>query len=175
MITLTIVIPFYNSAIYLKETLNSVKSNLNDEIELLIIDDGSTDNSLEIINQVFEEEFYNVKIFSRPPHKPKGANACRNYGLEKSQGKWVMFMYSDDLMYSTCIPDRIQYINQSHSKYDMYIFQTAFINKIHLIYDTKCNKLSSFEKFHIKELDDADLIFLLTNTNIIINMIQNEI
>lgn len=128
MIQLSIIIPFYNSATYLKETLESVKLNLSQNIELLMIDDGSNDNSLEIINGVFKDKFYNVKILSRPNNKPKGANACRNYGIENAVGNYVMFIDSDDLISETCLSDRIHYINNQRTQHDLYVFQTAFIS-----------------------------------------------
>ncbi|AIL45516.1 glycosyltransferase family 2 protein [Elizabethkingia anophelis] len=128
MIQLSVIIPFYNSASYFKETLESVKCNLNEKIEIIIIDDGSNDNSIEIINQVFAQGSYNMKILSRPLSKPKGANACRNYGLENSVGHYVMFIDSDDLISLNCISNRMNYINNYSIQNDMYIFQTAFMN-----------------------------------------------
>ncbi|MDR2230105.1 MAG: glycosyltransferase family 2 protein [Flavobacteriaceae bacterium] len=127
MIQLSVIIPFYNSSEYFEESLESLKVNLNEEIEVLLIDDGSTDNSLEIINKVFNETPDRIKTLFRPIDRPKGANACRNYGLEHANGQWVMFLDSDDLLSSTCILDRMCYINQN-KKCDMYIFQTGFIN-----------------------------------------------
>lgn len=94
---ISIIIPTYNRAHLLGETLESVLAQSYTNWECIIIDDGSGDYTVELM------EFYLKKdprfqFYQRPQDMPKGANACRNYGFEKCHGELVNWFDSDDLM-----------------------------------------------------------------------------
>ena len=91
---LSIIVPIYNVELYLEECLQSLIIDDND-IEYILINDGSTDNSLEICKK-FEKQS-NVKIYNNTNH---GVSFTRNFGISKAKGKWVMFVDSDDLLVS---------------------------------------------------------------------------
>lgn len=78
------------------ETLQSVKNQSYTNWECLIIDDGSTDDTPQKVIEFCNDQRF--KYFSRPADYPKGACACRNYGLEKSQGKYIQWLDDDDLL-----------------------------------------------------------------------------
>ena len=94
MVKVSVVIPFYNVEDYLRECLDSIVNQTLEDIEIICVNDGSTDNSLKIV-----EEFANsddrIKIFSQ---ENKGASASRNHGIKKSQGDYIYFMDSDDIL-----------------------------------------------------------------------------
>lgn len=100
MYKVSVIVPVYNSEKYLKKCLNSLVKQTLDEIEIIVINDGSTDKSQKIIN-----EFSN-----RYPNKIKsciqsnsGQAAARNYGLKKAVGEYVLFIDSDDYIeLNTC-------------------------------------------------------------------------
>ncbi len=91
---ISIIIPVYNSAAFVKQTLNSVFAQTHANIEVLCIDGHSTDNSLEILN-TYASKYQNLRVFSRPN---EGPGPSRNTGLDNASGQYIMFLDSDDLL-----------------------------------------------------------------------------
>ncbi|MNE24668.1 UDP-Glc:alpha-D-GlcNAc-diphosphoundecaprenol beta-1,3-glucosyltransferase WfgD [compost metagenome] len=102
----SIIIPTYNRADLIGETLDSVLAQTYTNWECIIVDDGSTDNSEFVISKYVELDS-RFKFYNRPVERPKGANACRNHGFEMSEGEYVMFLDSDDFFESFCLSERI--------------------------------------------------------------------
>ena len=114
----SIIIPNYNKAKYLSETIYSVLNQSYQNWELIIVDDGSLDNSIELINS-FVEKDDRIKLFQRN-RLPKGGSTCRNIGIENANGKYILFLDSDDLLISTTIENRIIII-QSDERLDFVV------------------------------------------------------
>jgi glycosyltransferase involved in cell wall biosynthesis len=94
----SVIIPAHNSEKYIQETINSVLQQTWRPIEIIVIDDGSTDNTLSLLNQ-FHEPF--IEVYSQ---KNKGACSARNLGLKYAQGEFIQFLDADDLL----APDKIE-------------------------------------------------------------------
>lgn len=96
----SIIIPNYNKEPYLKECLDSVFNQTLDKskYEVLFIDDGSTDNSLEIVKN------YNVRLFHT---NRKMAGGARNKGIENATGQYILFLDSDDYLYSNDVLEKL--------------------------------------------------------------------
>ena len=94
----SIIIANYNRAHLIEETLDSIKNQSYTFFECIIVDDGSTDDSVNVIqNWVLGDERF--QFYKRPKSIRKGANACRNWGFkEKSKGDLIKFFDSDDIM-----------------------------------------------------------------------------
>ena len=92
-----IILPVYNSEIFLLETLNSIVSQSYKSWKLIIIDDGSIDNTRNILKVFFNNKKFKNKILILYNKKNKGQSFCRNLGLERSVSKYVAFIDSDDL------------------------------------------------------------------------------
>jgi glycosyltransferase involved in cell wall biosynthesis len=90
MPTVSVVIPTYNSAAFLRGAIQSVLSQTYSDFEVIVVDDGSTDNT-ESVAHSFGDRVSYVK------QENKGAGAARNHGIKRSQGKYVAFLDSDDL------------------------------------------------------------------------------
>lgn len=90
---LSIIIPVYNSEKYLEECLDSIKINNNNDIEVILIDDGSTDNSSKIYNKY--EKHTNFCVIKQIN---SGVSHARNKGIEVANGEWIMFVDSDDFL-----------------------------------------------------------------------------
>ena len=90
---ISVIIPIFNSDKYLSSCLNSVINQTLKNIEIICIDDGSTDQSLKIVENYsnFDER---IIIISQ---KNEGSGIARNKGIKKSKGKYIAFMDSDDL------------------------------------------------------------------------------
>ena len=89
---LSILIPAYNVERWLPRCLNSILSQVEDDIEIVIVDDGSTDTTLQCANE-FAEKRNDVRVFSK--HN-EGVGAARNYLLDKACGEFIWFVDSDD-------------------------------------------------------------------------------
>lgn len=100
-IKLSIIMPVFNSEDSLEESINSVLSQTFSNFELLCIDDCSSDNSLNILND-FSQKDSRIKISSMPTNS--GSGACRNKGLKLAKGKYIAFLDSDDKL-----PDKNSY------------------------------------------------------------------
>jgi glycosyltransferase involved in cell wall biosynthesis len=102
----SIIIPTYNRANLILETLNSVKLQSYQNWECIIVDDGSTDTSEEVITAFcrMDERF---KYYKRPENKPKGANSCRNLGFEYSKGDLINWFDSDDIMFEEFLEKKV--------------------------------------------------------------------
>ena len=89
----SVIIPVFNAQEYINETINSViKQTYEGSIEIIIIDDHSTDNSFQIVRE-FESDSIIVK-----KNPKKGACAARNYGFQLSTGDYIQYLDADDLL-----------------------------------------------------------------------------
>jgi glycosyltransferase involved in cell wall biosynthesis len=93
----SIIIPLYNAEKYIAATIQSALDQTWPNKEIIIINDGSTDNSLLVARQFTNE---NVKVLSQ---ENKGASIARNYGLAEAKGEYIQFLDADDLLSSNKI------------------------------------------------------------------------
>ena len=91
----TVIIPVYNTRRFISESLSSITSQSMREIEVLCIDDASTDGSLELLREIADQD-ERVKVFSLD--RNSGPGAVRNFGLNRATGRYVYFFDSDDLL-----------------------------------------------------------------------------
>ena len=89
---LSIIVPIYNSECYLKRCIDSILSQSFVDFELLLINDGSTDTSLDICNSYVSND-ERIKVIDK---KNSGVSATRNAGLNIATGTWITFVDSDD-------------------------------------------------------------------------------
>lgn len=90
----SVIIPIYNAEKYLRECLESIQFNKGVDFEVIMVNDGSTDES-ELICKHFVERNSNFKLFSITNSGPADA---RNYGISKANGSWVVFVDADDII-----------------------------------------------------------------------------
>ena len=88
----TIVVPVYNVEKYLRKCLNSIVNQTYENIEIICVDDGSPDNSINILNE-FAQSDKRVKIIRQ---ENQGLSGARNTGINNAIGKYIMFIDSDD-------------------------------------------------------------------------------
>jgi glycosyltransferase involved in cell wall biosynthesis len=108
----SIIIPTYNRAHLIGETLDSVLAQTYPNWECIIVDDGSTDNTAEVVGEYLKNDS-GFQYHHRPADRPKGANACRNYGFELSKGEFVNWFDDDDLMVKTKIEEQLNAFRES--------------------------------------------------------------
>lgn len=110
---ISVVIPLYNKASFIKNTLNSVFNQSFKNYELIIINDGSTDQSLEIINSFSDPR---LKLYTT---NNKGVSHARNYGITKAKGNLVAFLDADDYWHPFHLDDLI-YLHQAYPNCGLY-------------------------------------------------------
>ena len=91
---MSVIMPVYNSAEYLDQTLLSVLGTYARDVELIAVDDGSTDDSLLVLRK-YQKSYNNLFVFSQPN---SGPSAARNLGMSYARGEFVFFLDSDDLL-----------------------------------------------------------------------------
>ena len=104
----SIIIPTYNRAHLIGETLDSVIAQTYTNWECIVVDDGSTDNTSELL-QGYCNKDARFQYHQRPSNRLKGANACRNYGFELSKGEYINWFDSDDLMFNNKLTTKFEY------------------------------------------------------------------
>lgn len=130
----SIIIPAFNRAGIIKETLDSISNQTYSDWECIVVDDGSNDDTYSVIES-FSRKDPRIKGFKRPETKPKGANACRNYGLSLAKGKYVIFFDSDDIMATTCLEQRVKLFSEHQDKdllvFSMGVFRDATVFEVY--------------------------------------------
>lgn len=89
---ITVIIPVYNSEKYIEKCLTSVTNQIYKNLEIIVVDDGSSDNSIDIIKNYAKKD-NRIKIFSQ---ENQGLSAARNVGLDLATGEYIVFLDSDD-------------------------------------------------------------------------------
>lgn len=114
----SIIVISYNSSKYVLETLESVKSQSYKNIELIISDDCSTDNTIEICEKWIEkneEYFMGIKIIKA--HKNSGIPSNVNRGVKASKGEWIKLIAGDDMLLPNCIKEYIHFVTDNTSDF----------------------------------------------------------
>ena len=116
---ISVVIPVYNVAKYLGKCLDSVQRQTYKKLEIILVDDGSTDNSGEICEKYGETDA-RVRVFHK---KNGGLSDARNFGISKAKGRYITFIDSDDYV----MPNYVKNLFDLISKYDADIAITCAV------------------------------------------------
>jgi len=122
----SILIPMYNSEKYIFETVMSCINQTYQNIEILIFDDGSKDNSLKIA-QEFEEKYKNIQVFT---HKNFGAQITRNKLFDLSKGDYIQYLDADDILDKYKIQSQIELLSKEDNNAISFCSWKGFANNI---------------------------------------------
>jgi teichuronic acid biosynthesis glycosyltransferase TuaG len=130
--SVSIITPMHNSEAFLSETINSVLNQTYKNWELFLIDDCSTDNTLEIA-QSFSSEYTNIELLKNSTNL--GAAISRNLGIEKSKGDFIAFLDADDLWKPEKLVKQLDFIKKYNcdvcfSSYELINEKGEKLNKI---------------------------------------------
>ena len=148
----SIIIPVYNSEKFLKESLESVISQTYKNIEIICINDGSTDNSLKILEQFSSD----IIIVSQENH---GLASAINSGMSKMKGKWFKWFSPDDVMYpntiETLVNEAKNYSDNTiiYSNWDIIDESGKILREFH---ESNYNNLSDFD-YNVRLLDGQQI------------------
>ncbi len=113
----SVIVPVYNVSEYLEECLDSLLAQTmsKEEMEILLINDGSTDNSFEIC-QKYAEENSVFKLFSK---ENEGLSATRNFGIKHAKGKYLMYIDSDDKFTPETVKEVTSFFDEHYDEVDL--------------------------------------------------------
>jgi len=147
----SIIIPVYNSAQFLKESLESIINQTYTNIEIICVNDGSTDNSLEILKSYSDK----ITIITQ---KNQGLASALNVGIKTMGGKWFKWFSPDDIMYSYTIETLVDEAKK-HSNtivYSNWKIIDEKGNKLREFHESNYNELSNFE-YNVRLLDGQQI------------------
>jgi teichuronic acid biosynthesis glycosyltransferase TuaG len=130
--TVSIITPTYNSQEFIKETIVSIINQTYDDWELLITDDCSSDNTVQIVEEYMKMD-KRIKLFKLKENS--GAGIARNKSIKEAKGRYISFCDSDDIWYSKKLQFQIQFLAKNN---------LSFTYSGYDIIDEKNNQLSSF-------------------------------
>lgn len=126
-VVVTICIPSYNRGDLVSETLDSLRAQTDPRWEAVVVDDGSTDNSVAVVS-AYSRRDSRIRLMTRN-RTPKGACACRNIAVEHARGRFVLFLDTDDLLAPFCVEQRVKVMDSSpgldFAVFSMLLFEDA--------------------------------------------------
>lgn len=129
----SVIVPAYNTGKYIKRCLTSLLNQTYKNIEIIVVNDGSTDNTLDIVKK------FNVKVIDQ--ENSGGASSPRNVGIKNSTGDYITFVDSDDYVSSNYIESIVNIIND----YSYDIIETPLLFEFY-----KKNKLLTYTEYKLK-------------------------
>lgn len=146
-IKVSIIIPVYDVEKYLKDCLDSAVTQTLDGIEIICINDGSTDRSLRILDE-YSRKYEQVIVLNQ---KNAGQSSARNAGLRVARGEYIYFLDSDDLLYPTAM-ERLYSLAKEDDLDDVFFSGASFYETMSLR-----NSFSSFSTVYLKKYDYPEI------------------
>lgn len=123
----SVIVPNFNKASFVKETLLSVMAQTCANFEVVIVDDTSTDDSVRVIEETIKDDA-RFRLIKQP--QGQGGSAARNLGFANSNGEFVMFFDSDDLLAPTCLERRVKtFLKAENQHVDFCVFPMGCFKK----------------------------------------------
>jgi len=140
----SIITPSFNRENFIEETIISVINQTYSCWELIIIDDNSTDKTLDIVRQ-YQDKDDRIILHIKNPDIKKGPTSSRNIGLDLSKGKYIIYLDSDDLLNRNCLQQRVS-VFENHTDCSFLVFpqKTSSNNKL---FDNKIINRTTQEPF----------------------------
>lgn len=137
----SVIIPLFNKELFIEATLKSVLNQSYADFEVIIVNDGSTDNSAQIIAKFNDSR---IRVFTK---ENAGASAARNYGMEKAQSNYISFIDADDYWHPTFLEEMYEKINCFP---DIKVFSAAI--------EIETSKTIFPAQYSIKKTDDFEIV-----------------
>ena len=147
-VKVAVIIPAYNRERYIRATINSVLNQTYPNIDIIVVDDGSTDNTLRILNE-FEKK---IRLLQHPGGINKGQSAAINLGMRESESEYVAILDSDDLFHPKKIQLQVEYLERNPDVGLVYSNGVAIDESGNYLY-------TMFEQGH-RELNKPEMVLL---------------
>lgn len=143
---ISIIVICYNNEKYIKKCLSSILCQIDNKIELIVINDGSTDNSLNIINDTLNDVL-NTKIISV---KNSGISNVRNIGIDEASGEFLIFVDGDDFISDNSLKYILRYIE--NNSFDLLLLNTTKYYEISNKYEKEILQIKKHKNIGVWEL-----------------------
>lgn len=167
---ISIIVPCYNLQDKIEQCIKSLCNQTYNNLEIIVIDDGSKDDSLFAINTLSKED-KRIKCYS---HKNRGVSYTRNFGISIATGEYVMFVDGDDYLSETYLEHMVNAISENT---DLIIGGLTFRHQNYDIitkgFQFECNKQEFFKKFYVLCISKR-LIFGPYNKLFRLKLLQNK-
>ena len=123
----SVIIPVYNAEKELSSCCDSLLQQSFDKtkMEVLLINDGSTDNSLSVCRD-YEKAFSFFKVFSQ---ENKGVSCARNEGIKRAEGQYLLFLDGDDTLLPNTIEEVISFFDKNYERTDIVTYPLYYVRK----------------------------------------------
>nr|WP_196244073.1 glycosyltransferase [Lysinibacillus sphaericus] len=145
--TVSIILPVFNSEIFVQQAIESIINQTYSQFELIIIDDGSTDNTKQIL---YEYES-NPKVHLISLEKNSGVSEARNIGIQESKGEYITFIDADDLLLPNKLEEQVNVLKQNKS--------IDFVFNDIMVIDQNNNKVNELKSYFQPENILLELCF----------------
>lgn len=126
---ISVIVPMYNTESYIEKTVLSIINQTYQDVEIILINDASTDQTLEIA-KAFKKKYQNIVLLEQKVNK--GVSAARNLGLKVAKGKYITFVDSDDLLTKHALEKMIYTAKQNDADLVLGIYKNLTLNNISL-------------------------------------------
>jgi len=150
--TVTIIMATYNRAHFIVETLKSIQEQTFLAWECLIIDDGGTDDTKDVLTAFLEKDT-RFQFVKRPNTYLKGLPGCRNYGLDIAKGEYIIFFDDDDIVHPQNLECCVEEFGKRNISFCRYIREVFFDS-----FDYNFDYSKDYTSFHIDQKDIEKII-----------------
>lgn len=152
-IKVSVIVPVYNSSVFLRQTLDSLTHQTLKEIEIICVDDGSTDDSYDILKE-YSEQYSNIIVIRQGNG---GAGAARNAGLDKAIGEYLSFLDADDFFETDMLEKAYEHAKKYNADVtvfnsDQYYEETNEYKKVNWV--VRYNKIPPYNPFKHRQMTD---------------------
>lgn len=143
----TVVIPLYNKELSIKNTINSVLKQSYFNFEIIIVNDGSTDNSAQIVEAISDERIHLIN------QNNQGVSAARNRGIQEANYDWIAFLDGDDLWNTNHLQEIIEMIKKFPDE-KVFVTSFEFSNKQMMFKHPRTEKISRIENYFKEAINE---------------------
>ena len=157
MVAISVIMPVYNSSGFLNKSIDSIQKQTLNDIEIICVDDGSTDNSLEVLNDL-KDKYGNIRIICQ---ENSGPGVARNTGIKNAQGEYIAFLDSDDIYLDETALEKMYNLGKSED-FDLICANLKRINQDYTIdthYDFINSRFTYFYKKDVLNSEDYGIPF----------------
>ena len=133
----------YNRAHLIVETIRSIQAQEFENFECIIVDDGGQDNTAAVLQPILKEDS-RFSFLKRPESYAKGLPGCRNCGIDRAKGNYIIFFDDDDIVHPDNLKLCVHYLEESQKEFCRYL-RAAFYGE----FDYKFDRSTSFASFPI--------------------------
>lgn len=146
---ISVIVPVYNAENFLRDCIDSILSQTFSDFEIILVNDGSPDNSGKICDE-YAAKYGCISVIHQ---KNQGQAAARNHAMAQAKGNWICFVDSDDLIH----PQMLEVLNQAANESGAPISQCGMLEAVTLPEDFRGNRECSFRNL---VMDEATLVAL---------------